>query len=124
MTKNEIPYCLDYARKINENISNLNCEISVLQECRDALLTEVKTPEMNCVMSELILLETLLNGMNQKLDVLVRGGEAREQVVMEKEGKLYLVDYTSGKKMNVIKMTEKEFHDYVNRRAGHIIYED
>lgn len=115
---------LEYAQKVNKNLSELGVEIDIMRDCRDKFYQEVTSPELRCVMCELTVLETMLSEIMIRLGRLVMDDTHRERFVLEDDGKTYLMDLDPGHgaKIEVVKMNMREYKEYINRRIGREVY--
>ncbi len=119
-----VDVALEYAQKVNKNLSELGVEIDIMRDCRDKFYQEVTSPELRCVMCELTVLETMLSEIMIRLGRLVMDDTHRERFVLEDDGKTYLMDLDPGHgaKIEVVKMNMREYKEYINRRIGREVY--
>ena len=87
-----------------------NCEEEALKVCNDYLVRELSYLEY---LMEAVLLE-MQRVKNADMD--------KEIFAVESDGKFRIIDFSTGRMKYVHKLSEEEFEEYINHRAGTKIY--
>lgn len=112
---------LVFRQRYEKKISNLHAAGAYLREVRNCEEDALKVCNAYLI-KELSYLEYLMEAVLLEMQRVKNADIDKEIFVVENDGKFRIVDFSTGKMKCVYKLSEEEFEEYINHRAGTKIY--
>lgn len=120
MARGMMPY-KDFLIRLEKYITEKNPKGEYLAMLRDAE-DAIESGTDPYIVRELNYIRNLVEKLEAELYRINRAEVEHEMVFVKKGDKIFLNDFLTGRRREVEFLTEEEFHEYVNRRAGFKVY--